>query len=110
MTQKQSKKVVWHTSEVLIKHLLTLSEFVSTVRKIIDNCKSPDGKIAVELLDFSTRVGIITSYASVHVPEDINELYYIAYASGLYELICKNANESQICSVINTVHIMANGG
>lgn len=106
ISQKQYKQVAWHTTAVVIRQMLSVSEYLTAVQNILNSCKSPEGEIAIELLDFAIRVGIVSAYAFVELPEDVNELYYLMYASDLYDLICSVANKSQIESIKKTINTM----
>ena len=103
ISQKQYKQVAWHTTTVTIKQILSIQEYMETVQNIFRDCKTPDDGVAIELLDFAIRVNIISAYAFVNFPDNIDELYYFVYASDLYDLICANANKAQIESIKRTV-------
>lgn len=103
---KQYKKVQWHTTEVIIKPLLSIGEYADVIRHIIKDCSSPDGSCAIELVDFSIRVNIISSYAFVDLPKEINDMYYIVYASDLFDLVCANVNKGQLESIIKLIYGM----
>lgn len=109
---KQYKDVQWHTDHVIMKHTLDASEFISVIMDTVKDCKSPDGRLAPELMDFAVRVNVIASYAFVELPEDAGALFYIAYASDLYDTIRKNANTSQIDAIMEAVrtYILRDGG
>ena len=103
VTEKHNKVVRWHTDNITIKRLLTVEEYLQTVRAIIRDCKAPDGGVAIELLDFAIRLNVIISYAYIELPKQLEEIYYIIYASDLYETICAHANTAQIESIIESV-------
>ena len=100
---KQNKKVTWHSSTIVVKQLLPMDEFVRTVREIIHSCISPNGGFAIELLDFVMRVKIISSYAYVELPKELDDVYYVIYASDLFETVCSNINQAQLEAIKNTV-------
>lgn len=106
---KQYKKIVWHTSEIIVKPMLSISEYVQTVRKILNACRGPEDSIALELIDFAIRSNIISAYSFVQMPEDIDELYYIVYVSDLYDKICSVANKDQIESIKKSVMLYVGG-
>lgn len=105
VSQKQYKQVPWHTTTVTLKQLLTIQEYMETIQNIFHDCKTPDDGVAIELLDFATRVNIIAAYSFVKLPDNIDDLYYFVYASDLYDLICSNANISQIESIKQAVKL-----
>ena len=93
---KQTKKIQWHTTQIYVKQFLSIQEYLDTINNIVRDCVDKDGNIIVELLDFSTRVNIISSYAYVELPENYEDVYYIVYASDLYDVVCSNVCKSQI--------------
>lgn len=96
ISEKHYKKVVWHTSEIIVKQILTISEYMTVVNSILSDCQAPDGSMALELADFAIRANIISAYGFVQMPEDIETLFYIVYASDLYETICSAVNKAQL--------------
>lgn len=100
---KQNKKVTWHSSTIIVRQLLPIDEFVNTVREIIRGCIAPDGGFAIELLDFVMRVKIVSAYAYIELPEELDDIYYIIYASDLFETVCSNINQSQLEAIKSTV-------
>jgi len=106
VSQKQNKSVHWHTATIIVKQLLSIREFIDVVRKIIADCKTQDGEVELELLDFATRVNIIAYYAFIDLPKDIDELYYVVYASDLYDVVCSVANKEQVNSIKNAISMI----
>lgn len=98
-----AKRVTWHTSEIMIKQMLSIDEYRTVVLDIIGNCMSENNKVAIELVDFSTRINIISAFAAVELPDNIDELFRVAYGSDLYDTVCKFANKAQIESIIKAV-------
>ena len=98
------RKIVWHTSELYIKTFLSLKEYSELTESIIQYCCVDMGEPAYEMVDFALRINIIASYAVIELPTDIEELYYVAYESDLYDVVCANVNNAQINSVISFVN------
>ncbi len=105
----QLKTIQWHARNLTLRQFLTLHEYISVVNGIINDCKKPDGSIAVELIDFAFRMNVISSYAYVEMPEDIDNIYYIVYASDLFDNVYRYANSAQIDSIRNSVMTIAGG-
>lgn len=104
----RTKTIQWHTVSFDVKPMLTVQEFITTIRSIIDDCRSADGQeFAVELLDFSIKTNIIAAYAYIELPDDINELFNIVYLSDLYETICRIANNKQISAIEKAAKMLA---
>ena len=110
VSQKQFKTIHWHTATIVVKQILPIDEYIETIHKIITDCRTKEDNVAVELLDFSIRANIVSSYAFIELPDDIEELYYVLYASDLYNVICSNINRCQVDSIINTVRTILNFG
>ena len=104
MSGGQLKTIQWHARNLTLRQFLTLHEYISIVNDIVNDCKKPDGSIAVELIDFAFRMNVISSYAYVEMPEDIDSIYYIVYASDLFDTIYRYANSAQIDSIKHAVY------
>lgn len=104
------KKVIWHTSELVIKSFLTIKEYFDTINNILMDCADKDGFVVYEMVDFATKLNIIISYALIELPDDIDELYYIAYESDLFKTICATANKDQIDSIVLSVDMCVRNG
>lgn len=100
----RTKTIQWHSASFDIKPMLTVDEYITTIRNIIGDCRSSDGEnIALELVDFSIKANIIAAYAFVELPKEANSLFDIVYRSDLYEYICKVANSKQIDAIKEAV-------
>lgn len=99
----QYRNIQWHTSRVKVRLFIPAEEYMDIVHGVLDDCLTEDGTMAYELVDFSIRLHIINAYALVELPEDFEQLYEIAYYSGLYEQICTVANKAQIESIYSAV-------
>lgn len=106
---KQYKKVMWHTSEIIVKQILTISEYMSVVNNILKDCQAPDGSIVPELSDFAIRANIISAYGFIQMPEDIETLFYVVYSSDLYETICSAVNKAQLEAIKQSVILYLKG-
>lgn len=95
VSAKQYKKVPWHTTTITVRQLLPAKECYGLIGDILNDCKSPNGEFIIELLDFSIRTHIISAYAFVSLPENPDDLYYLVYASDLYDVVCSTINQSQ---------------
>ena len=104
---KQYKKVMWHSTELIIKPLLSVDEYINVIQRIINDCSTPQGECVVELIDFSLRRNVVSAYAFVDYPDDIDDLYYILYASDLFETVRKHINDSQYDAITNTIYLLA---
>lgn len=103
VSSRRCKKVVWHTINIEIKHSLNAQEYIDTYHNIIKNCTSKDGDCFLPLVDFSIRINVIAAYTNVDLPTDIDRLFDVAYLSDIYEVVCKNANKSQIEALSKSV-------
>lgn len=97
---KQYKKVQWHSAEIIVRPFLTIDEYIEVIKQIMRDCRDPDGNIVPELIDFAIRINIICAYASIELPEDMKDCYYIIYASDLYETILSSISKCQVKSII----------
>ena len=74
------------------------------------DCIGDDYSKSFMLLDFSFRVNIINAYAYVDLPTDIDTLYYIIYASDLFEIVYKRTNPAQIDAILESARLILQTG
>lgn len=103
VSAKHNKKVQWHSSEITIKQLLSAQEYIAVTQDILRDCLAPDGTVAIELIDFAIRANIVAAYAYVELPTEFEELYYVLYASDLYDKVCSVANKAQIAAIKSSI-------
>lgn len=107
VTGKQYKKVRWHDRDLIVRQFLPVEEYVELVQHILQDSTSPEHEIVPELIDFAIRKNIVSAYAFVELPEDINNVFYMLYASDIFHTVCSVANEEQVESVIRSVMLYA---
>ena len=104
ITCRRSKKVVWHTADIVVLYSLSLQSYVDTINSIINDCTNGDGDCVVPFVDFSIRANIIRSYSNAELPDDQEKLFDVIYAYDLFETVYKNANSKQIDTIVQTVY------
>lgn len=105
VSAKQCKKVTWHTSEFIVRNLLPLGDFLNTVNSILTDCEANDGTVDIGLIDFALRKNIIVAYAFINLPDDVDQLYYVVYASDLFDAVCSAINQEQLKALFKTISI-----
>ncbi len=104
------KIISWRAKRIVVRPLLSFGETIQIVNNVIDSCVDKStGYFVPETLDFALRFHIVSMYASVEMPEDIDLQYTLLYATDLYDAIVNNVNKSQIEAIKNAVGICANG-
>lgn len=103
VSDEKNATILWRDTAISIKRIITFKEYIELIQKTLHDCQSPESNIALELIDFAIRVNVIAYYTFVELPRDIEVLYYIAYNSGLYEIIYENSNKAQIESIKSTI-------
>lgn len=81
-----------------------MSEFEDMINGIRAYCGSGSDVIRLSLVDFATRLNVITSYAFVELPSEVDDLYRIIYDSDLFQTVCNNVNKNQIEAALSFVH------
>lgn len=104
--ENRVKRVKWMNYEFSVRYSIGFSEYVKLIQKVVADCQNDNGEIAIELIDFSLRSNIIATYANIELPDNLDEVFRIVYASGLYELVEGAVNLSQIKSIETTVRMI----
>lgn len=105
------KTITWESYDVVIKQVLSIDEFMDVIHAVFKDCRIPDtdNMVQLELIDFAIKTNIITAYANVDLPENLNELYNIVYGTDLYDTICNNVSKTQVKSIIDSVTLCLSG-
>lgn len=106
----EEKVVLWHGVKILVKPFLSFSEYIDAIHLIIDYCTNDDGSTRYEMVDIAVRVGILSSYAMVRIPQEINDLIYVIQYSDLYETILSEICAKQVDSIISSAKKIIYGG
>lgn len=96
-------QTTWGNRKIPIRRMLRIDEYVDLIRKIIDNCRTDDESIGLELVDFSIRINIISAFTGLDLPDDVNDMFSLAYGSNLYDVVCAHASQKQIEAIRETV-------
>lgn len=105
------KTIKWDGYDIVVKQLLSADEFIGVVRTVFRDCRIPDtdNMVRLELIDFAIKTNIVSAYANVELPEDLNDLYNLIYGTDLYESVCDNVSEIQLKSIINSIMLCVSG-
>ena len=105
VSYKQNITVQWHTERLTLRQFLPLKEYLETIDSVVNDCIDPStGKPVYELLEFAMRANIISSYAYVDMPTEVDEFYAAVYCSDLYDTVCKYVNSSQVAAIKEAVN------
>lgn len=103
-TMPPAKIVMWHGVATTVRPFLPLSEMIELVGDIIDVCYDKKNETFVPtMLDFAFRVGVISKYANVEMPKEIDKQYALVYNSGLYDVIQEAISQSQLNAMRDSI-------
>lgn len=105
------KTITWESYNIVIKQTLSINEFMNVIHAVFKDCRvsGSDNIVQLELIDFSIKTNIISAYANVELPENLDELYSIVYGTSLYETIYSNVSKIQVQSIIDSVKLCLSG-
>lgn len=98
---KEASDYNWHGKMISIKYMISKEEVFELMRRVEKMCTTENGEFSPEFLDFAIKTGIVTYYAIIELPTDVDELYKLIYHSDIYDVVLNNANKKQIDSVVN---------
>jgi len=103
---KDIVKANWHGLIIDIKYLLTKDDEFKLIHSIINCCTTSEGEFVPEMVDMAMRACIVTTYASVDLPDDIDEQYKLLYHSTLFDTVKSNVNQAQINHIIKIISLL----
>ncbi len=104
------KVIQWRTKRITVRPLLSFAETVQIVNNVMDACiDKSTGYFIPETLDFALRLNIVSMYASVEIPENMEQQYILLYATDLYDTVLNYVNKGQIEAIKSAINICASG-
>lgn len=103
LPNQRTKDITWRKQLITVKERLPLQEYLNIVNHILRDCKSEDGQLAFEIVDFALRLNVIGAYTFIDLPKDINKLYDIIYFTDLYDAIAQEISQIQLNNIIETI-------
>ena len=98
------RTIMWHGIAVTVRTILPMSEAISFVDGIMKACYDKTHDIIMpEVMDFAFRFYVVTSYAHVEMPDNIEEQYELLYCTDVFDVIANAVNHAQLKSLRDTV-------
>ncbi len=92
--------VTWHGIRMTVRHMIGFAEVIDLVNCIVEVCSPQQGAVPKpELFEAAFRACVLTWYANVKLPDDIEKQYALTIGSSLYKAVCGAINEEQLESV-----------
>ena len=96
----QTFSVNWHGVDVTVRKTITLAEMLGMVRDIVTSCYDEDQKYLPEVFDFAAAVSLLSRYANIDMPGDIEEQYALVVGTDLYSMIAGEVNQRQLDQIL----------
>ena len=91
----------WHGKIIKIKYMLSREEMLNLIHDIENMCITESGNFIPGLLDFSIRLNVVSNYAYVELPDNMDDIYNVLYHSDIYDAVASNINQSQKNAILN---------
>ncbi len=106
LSQKKANKrmAMWHGIAVSVRTLLPIREVTLFINSVMDSCYDTEhDNFVPEMMDFAFRVNVVTRYACVDLPLDIEDKYEVLYNTDIFDTIAAAVNNSQLQSIRETI-------
>lgn len=98
---EKEKYIMWHGKRIKITPLLLFKDVFSFVGSVMSHISRTNGDgLIMEPVDFCFKVEVLSRYANITLPDDIEERYRIIYGSDLYRSVVENINHEQLLSLV----------
>lgn len=105
-TKPSHKTLMWHGHAVTVRYLIPLIEVTQFINSVMNSCYDKEHDLFMpDMMDFAFRVNVVSRYASVELPGDINKQYSVLYNTDIFDVIVSNVNSSQIKSIRDSIDI-----
>lgn len=107
---QNTRVIMWNGIAITIRYLIELKEIPDVIDSIMNACydKTHD-TFMPEMIDFIFKVNIITRYAYIELPIDIEKRYEVIYNTDIYNTIVSYVNAEQVQSLKRTIDMLAFG-
>ena len=86
-----------------VKPMLSLKDSIGFVSDVVDSCVDMEtGQYTPEVFDFAVRVNILSRYAGVDAPKDLNKAYKVVYETKVVETIMSAINSEQFALLVDS--------
>lgn len=92
--------VQWNGIEVTVRQAIPLTEMLGFVNDIVDACFLEDGTYFPEAEKFAVKVGVLSRYTNIEMPDDVEKQYWIAYDSGIFDTVYGCIDVPQLNEII----------
>ena len=99
--------VMWRGVKLVIRDVVSLSEFEKLVSIIVDQCWNGE-YYQISLMDFAIRCGVIACYTNLALSDDAEKTYLVLYETDLYDTVCAHISKAQLDALTDAVKIILN--
>lgn len=93
----------WFAHELIIKSTLSLPDMLTFVNDVVSSCFSEDGEYMPEVKDFAIKSNILSKYANIVLPDDLELRYGMTYATDAAEIILNHVNHAQFAAILQSI-------
>lgn len=91
----QTETVTWNGFDITIRDTISLRDAISFVGEVVDMSFLEDGTYVPEMTDFAVRVGVLSHYTDIELPENIEDQYTLVYVLPLFSQVIHHINMAQ---------------
>lgn len=93
----------WYGTDIVIKHSIGLSDVLEFVNNVVESCFGESENFIPEVMDFAIKGNILTKYANLTMPENLEHRYDLIYQTDIVDEVCKRINRAQLQEVISSI-------
>lgn len=100
------RTIIWHGMAITVRTLLPIQEVSQFVNSVMDCCYDKSRDIFVpDMKDFAFRFNVVSRYACVDLPTNIEEQYSVLYNTDIYDSVLRSVNSGQIAALNEAINI-----
>lgn len=93
----------WHGIEIEIRRTLPLVDVLGFVEEVVESCFTEDGDYVPEVLNFAINCSVLTRYANLTMPKDIQQRYFLIYSSDILSTVMSYINLEQYAEITGAI-------
>lgn len=93
----------WRGVEVVVKSVLSLTEMMAFVDQVVGSCFLDDGRFVPEVKDFAIKSNILSRYANISLPDNLEHRYQLIYCSDIVDFVKEYVNDEQLREITEAI-------
>ena len=96
--------IEWHDAQLRVKYALSLTDMLAFVDDVVGSCFHDKLGYMPEVKDFAIKTNILSRYANVSLPDNLEHRYQLVYMTDAVDAVCAAIDGTQLQEIVNSIN------